>query len=78
MVYAQSQKCGWLQKMRGLYLQKHSLTDKGLEILRREGTIVSSKTMRNFSKTKVSEHHNIVKKFINEAIEKSEFMTVTT
>ena len=34
--------------------------------------------MRNFSKTKVSEHQNIVKKFTDEAIEKSEFMTVIT
>ena len=74
MVYAQSQKCDWFQKMTGLYLQKHGLTDKGFEALRREGTTVSSKTMRNFSKTKVSEHQNIVKKFIDEAIEKSEFM----
>ena len=74
MVCAQSQKCDWFQKMTGLYLQKHRLTDKGFEALRREGTTVSSKTMRNFSKTKVFEHQNIVKKFIDEAIEKSEFM----
>ena len=50
MVYAQSQKCDWFQKMTGLYLQKHGLTDKGFEAFRREGTTVSSKT-----KTKVSE-----------------------
>ena len=74
IVYAKSQKCDWFKKMTGIYLQKHGLTDKGFEALRRERTTVSSKTMRNFSKTKVSEHQNIVKKFIDEAIEKSEFM----
>ena len=79
MVYAQSQICDWFQEMTGLYLQKHGLVDKGLEaLMSREGTTVSSKTMRNFSKTKVSEHQNIVTKSIDEAIEKSEFMTVIT
>ena len=62
--------------MTGLYLQKHGLTDKGLDALSGEGTMVSSKTMRNFSKTKVSNHKNIVKRFIGEAIEKHEFMTM--
>ena len=60
MVCAQSQICDWFKKMTGHYLQKHGLTDKELDALRREGTAVSSKTMRNFSKTKVSEHQNIV------------------
>ena len=64
--------------MTRLYLQKHGLTDKGLDALSREGTTVSSKTMRNFSKTKVSNHKNIVKKFTDEAIEKHEFMTMIT
>ena len=62
--------------MTGLHLQKHGLTDKGYKALCREGTTISSKTMRNFSKTKVFEHQNIVKKLIDEAIEKSELMTV--
>ena len=59
-------------------MQKHGLTDKGLDALRREGTTVNSKTMRNFLKTKVSNHKNIVKKYIDEAIEKSELMKMIT
>ena len=34
--------------------------------------------MRNFLKTEVSDNKNIVKMFIDEAIEKSEFMNMIT